>query len=165
MHDGYIAFASSAVRRMTDSHKDSVSLWNLLTDLKKPECLSLLSRDSFFALYSDLRHYGVHLTLNQVYSRISDGECDLTVLTIDEHLSKLKAATDPVRHLVNKAIAHSDNKVFPQTTYQEIDAAIETAAWIIDMYSWLLRGRGIQEDLAKVQNDSDVREHIAKIWP
>lgn len=164
MYDGYVAFASLAIRRMMDSDKSSVSLWNLMTELKKPEYLSLVSRESFLAMYGDMRNFTAYQLRKRAYELVTDGG-DLTATRIDEHLLILKSATDPVRHLVNKAIAHSDDKIHPQTTHGEINFAIDTIAVFLEKYSWLLRGHGIQENVAKVENGYDVTEHIAKIWP
>jgi len=165
MYDGYVAFAPMAIRRMVDSSKDSVSVWNLLTDIKKPKHLPLVSRESFLASYGDLRHFTAYQMLNAQYDSITDGKRDLTPGKVDEHLALLKRVTDPVRTLVNKAIAHSDENAIPQTTIGDINTAVDTIAIILDKYSWLLRGRGIAHHVANVEKGFDMTEYLTKIWP
>jgi hypothetical protein len=165
MYDGYIAFAASAMRRMVDRSSDSISLSNLLTDLKRPESLALLSRESFLGRFSDHRNLPVYLLVQDLYFSATDGEPDLTADKIDEHLTQITDAVAPVRRLVNKGIAHSDITAEVATTHAELDMAIATFVSVFDKYSILIRCRSIQTHVENIKVGGDVSEFIQHIWP
>jgi hypothetical protein len=161
LQDGYVAHQCLAVRKMMDPNPKSVSLLNVLEELKKPANLTIISRAAF------CQKYPIQLQRPDIAERdfnsITDGDPELTDTRIDTHISDLNAATTPVKNLVNKVVAHTNRKPSPTVTFGDLNNAIDALHDMFNRYSLLLDGHPIDDGY--ISRSFDISDDIAKIWP
>jgi len=163
MVQGYVAFASTTIRRMVEPAKKSwksISLRILLDDLKCND--TLLTRKRYRRMY---RASTVECLADEHFDCIvrKKGAPHMTASRIERDIVFLKRATDPVRSLVNKVIAHTeeDRRRIGRTTYTQLDTAIESLETTFKRYQLLITGAnwGLPRPRRNVAAD------LRKIWP
>ena len=157
----YVAFASTAIRRMVEEpgrRWDSVSLLILLEDLKTHD--DLLTRERFRLRYPrNLRERFADRDFDTITRR--KRALRLTASGIQKDMARLRRAAQPVKRLVNKVVAHTelDRRRIGKATYEALDQAVDVIEATFRRYSLLLKGT--YEQTFEV----DIREDIEKIWP
>lgn len=157
----YVAFASTAIRRMVERPRSSwksVSLVILLNDLKDNE--GALTRQRFRRRYPlRLRERFADRDFDAITRK--QGASRLTAYWIQRDIARLDRETQPVSRLVNKIIAHTelDRRRLGKATYEKLDRAVDTIEEMFRRYALLLKGAYTQTI------ETDVREDIKKILP
>jgi hypothetical protein len=159
--EGYVAFASTTIRRMTEVPNrswESISLVILLEDLKTHD--DLLTRRRFRRMCPPLirdrfaNEYFDTITRRRRAPR-------LTANRIQRDIVGLKRAVEQVKRLVDKVVAHTefDRRCIGKTTFGHLDRAIDAIERTYRLYSLLLGGA------TSSPPEVDVRHDLQKIWP
>ncbi|MEZ6073970.1 MAG: hypothetical protein R3C10_27740 [Pirellulales bacterium] len=164
MVQNYVAFASTAIRRITERPKvrwSSISLRILLEDLADND--SVLTRQRFKSLYR-----------NSVALRFADRDFNgiarsqsashITASRIRRDINAITRICAPVERLTNKVVAHTeaDRRKVGKIKYDQIDEAIDLIEVAFQRYSLLICG-SICNPLVPL-DDFDVRPELKKIW-
>jgi hypothetical protein len=163
----YVAFATTAVRRMveepsTRKGQKSISLVVLLRDLAAHSNELTIERYRWLC-----RRSLPEVLADRIFARIS-GKKTATRLSsnqIEQDIRNLKRAAEPTRRLVNKIIAHTeeDRRLWGKISYGELNAAIALLSKTFQRYELLITG--IRRDPIVPFNGYDVRRDLNKIWP
>ena len=183
---GYVAVAATAIRRMVEEPQGSprekqcpeckhrftakaqerarsISMVILLRDLQKNS--SLLTIERFRRMY---QRASVPLRFADREFRKITGDKRAPSLSADRikrDIEALQRAAKPIRRLVNKVIAHTeeDRRRIPKVRYRELDKAIELLKDLFRKYSLLINGSHA-EPLVPL-HDYDVSEDLERVWP
>jgi len=161
MVQGYVAFASTGIRRMMERPRSSwtsVSLVILLEDLKDHD--TILTRNRFRGMYP--RKVPMHFADRDFDAIVRrKGAKQMTGSRIKRDIDALKKATKPIRKLVNKVVAHTeaDRRRIGKAQYGQIDTSIDLLHETFRRYCSLIKGS------VCAPPEEDVRNDIAKIWP
>jgi hypothetical protein len=164
MHQGYVAYAIAAVRKMAQQPKkgfNSLSLGILLDDLKANQ--PRLTRATFGQMYDP----------NSPARRLADRDFDqvsgtsgcnaFPLAVIDRDIQDLKAVARPVKELADKVMFHTDmdrsNITIP--TYGQFDQAIDFLRDTFAKYHLLITARAY---VPVPLDDFDVRGALARLW-
>ena len=140
MMQGYVAFAATAVRRMVEEPSTkkgwrSVSLVVLLRDLAVNDNELTIERHRW--LY---RHSVAVRFADRDFARITRNKkaSSLSADRINRDILGLKRAAEPIRRLVNKIIAHTeeDRRLRGKMTYRKLSNAIDLFADTFKNYSF-----------------------------
>jgi len=165
MVQNYIAFASTAIRRMIERPKRSwrsVSLRILLEDMAANE--AVLTRQRSRSLYKNLdvlpfadRDFNT-ITRNEKTRHLSAGR-------IRRDIKDIERACAPIERLVNKVVAHTeeDRRKIGQMKHGQIDWAVDLLGATFRRYSLLVKGR-VCNPLVPF-DEFDVRADLNRIWP
>jgi hypothetical protein len=157
MWQGYLAFASTTVRRMVDQDPRSVSLHNFLKALRDSQTFRLISRAEFASRYANER---IKRKLSdRHYDKVTGGASELTATIVDRDIAEIRNAAQRVRRFVNTVVAHS-NRVPDPATLDDLNRAIDTLAAVYDRYALAL-GLMRTDGLAEVEIDAE----LEKLWP
>ena len=163
VQQGYLAFATTAVRRMVEEPRStyqSVSFVILLRDLQRHS--SLLTLDRFRAPYEEF--CGDDRVVRIFHSIARSKATVISANRSDRDIRTLKRATAPVLRMVNKVIAHTehDRRRLGKMRYPQLDHAIDRLLETYMRYNLLLN----QADGEPVPLEAiDVRPDWRKIWP
>ena len=161
----YVAFATTAIRRMVEPPKESwksISLVILLTDLAAND--SLLTRQRFRGFYGNSvaqpfadRDFAT-ITGSKAATRMSAPR-------INRDIRALQAASKKIKKLVDKVVAHTeaDRRKVPRVQFGEIDKAIDLLEATFKRYCLLLNG-SCPNRIVPV-DDFDVVQDLKRIWP
>jgi hypothetical protein len=130
----YMRNQGVGIRRQTDLRTDVVSLGRLLSEVEQfPQ---VLSRSRYIALYpaNDVdeanRDFDTHVGPGRDHPEAAD---------VAQDRGRLAQSAQPVRHWVNKQVAHWDDGVFTDTiTLEQIHTALDDVFELADRYSGLL---------------------------
>lgn len=169
MVQNYVAFASTAIRRMIErprKHPDrkwrSISLVILLEDLAANDVV--LTRERYCKLYKNPKTSGHADSHFNTISRNKKAS-HVTAARIRRDIKAIEVACAPVERLVNKVVAHTetDRRKVGKVKFGEINNAIEVLEEIFQRYSLLINGRVCRPT---VPFDSiNVKLDLKKIWP
>ena len=175
MDQGYVAFAATRIRCMIEQprpqprkHKQrqswkSLSLVILLEDLKTNH--TVLTRDRFRRMYG---RACVHETLaDRGFDRIArrNGATCIPPARIERDIAALKRVAAPVKRLVDKVVAHTeqDRRRVGKCKYNDLDKAIDLLEKTFCRYRSLIHGSW-PEPLVSLDG-FDVTNDLLKIWP
>jgi hypothetical protein len=167
MRQNYVAFASTAIRRMVEPpqkkpkpRQRSVSLVILLEDMATND--TVITRRRFRAMYR-----------NPIARQFADRDFDsitrrraapyLSASRIRRDIREMKGTCAPVIRLVNKVVAHTeeDRRRIGKLKYGQVDRAIDLLEATFRRYSLLLEGRYTESPT----KDFDVESDLKLIWP
>ena len=164
MAQNYVAFASTAIRRLVERPNrkwQSVSLVILLEELAAND--TLLSRTRFRRFYkSEIAKMIVDRDFDSI-ARTKNSQL-VSATRIRRDLRELKAITDPVKSLVDKVVAHTehDRRKLPKIKYGQIGDAVDFIEALFKRYSLLIRG-SCPCPLVPL-TDFNVTHDLKKIW-
>ncbi len=129
----YAMTAVMAVRRQADKDDNSLSLLNLLKEIKADH--QEISRGWFVAQYP----LDMERTANYVFDTFGPrGAMCVSAVTVEEDISLLTDITEGVRKFVNKRVAHISKTTNPGATWGQLDAAIDIVGELVKKYRLLL---------------------------
>ena len=173
MVQNYVAFASTAIRRMTETPTakwQSVSLVILLDDLAKHDSVLTCRRcralyEKGLPFYRD-RKARVWEIADRNFDEITRNKksAHLSAARIQRDLNEIKRVCDPVRRLVSKVVAHTeaDRRKIGRLRFGQIDKAIDLLADTFRRYSLLVDCR-VSNPLVPLDS-FDVRDELKRIW-
>jgi hypothetical protein len=164
MVQNYVAFATTAIRRMMEPPKNrwrSISMVILLQDLASHD--TLLTRERFRRLYKSPAGKPF---ADRDFDRIATSKTATFISSarINRDLRALKAASRKITSLVNKVIAHTeeDRRKVPRVQYGQLDKAIDLLEATFSRYSLLLKG-SCSSPIVPVDGFAVV-EDLKRIW-
>lgn len=188
MNQGYVTFAATAIRRMVEEPQTLPSskkkqcpkckhVFPARTGRARPGCSI-----SMVVLLRDLQKNSNLLTIqrfrwmyrNSVALPFADGHfrkitrnkraTSLSSSRIGRDIRALKKAAAPIKRLVNKIIAHTeeDRRLRGKVTYQQLNAAIALLADLFKMYSLLINGSCC--DPLVPLDDYDASGDLERVW-
>jgi hypothetical protein len=130
--EGYVAAASTGVRRVVYTSGSAICFARLLNDLKKH--LPLLTRDQLSSLY------GTHF--RHTYDKVlGHARGNLSAAEIDADLRALQADADIVKHYVDERVAHISRTPRDDVPkFEDLHRAIGHLERAVLKYSALLTG-------------------------
>ncbi len=175
MVDGYVTLASTAIRRMIEPPNPNpkwrcVSLRILLEDLKSHQ--QLLTFGRFHRMYIRKMQRAVGLSVAQEQARKDfyrvtrnkKGSC-VSASRIDRDIAAITRAARPVKRLVDKVVAHTeeDKRKRGRTKFADLDRAIDVLEETYSRYYLLINRSDWSADA--LLDDTDVTPDLKKIWP
>lgn len=132
----YVDATLMGIRRQLDDHCDSVSLKNLLSDMKNN--LDLLSRERHLALYSEER---LCLGNKGFDSLAGEGINNFPLERLEQDIEQLEKIRSLHKTYVDRRIAHYDKvrKVEVIGTFKDLDNAVSSLEEIVSRYDLLIR--------------------------
>jgi len=175
MDQGYVAFAATRIRCMIEQPRrqpkklkqrrgwKSLSLVILLEKLKTNH--AVFTRERFRRMY---RRAGVHERLaDRDFDRIARkrGAIYIARARIERDIAALKRVAAPVKRLVDKVVAHTeeDRRRVGKCSYNDLDKAIDLLEETFCRYRSLIHGSC--PDLLGSLKGLDVTNDLLKIWP
>ena len=139
MATNYAVAMAVGIRRQRDLDRRSVSLERLLREIeeKTNSHPRVLSRESF------LKNYAPELqaTGDAEFDRLIGARAThVDPASVRRDLDSLIAATEKVKHYVNKRIAHRDEKLEPKARFGDIDESLDALERLVDKYCRLVTG-------------------------
>jgi hypothetical protein len=146
MATNYAVATAVGIRRQLDTDRRSVSFERLLREIEKMTTSgpSVLSRESFLENYRpELRPAG-DAEFNRL---VGPNAKQVEPLAVRRDLELLMAATEKVKHYVNKRIAHRDEGVEPAPNLGDLDDSLNALKSLVDKYCRLVTGSGPSLDV------------------
>jgi len=165
---GYLAFATTAIRRTVDRDRRSISFLNLLDDVLANHTILTIERHRrmYKRAFPKSRSHVAVSAAERAFAQITKNKRArvMSVKRIERDIRTLERASRIVRRYVNKVIAHTekDRRRIGKIKHGHIDKAIDTLAELFKRYSLLIKGR-CSEPL--VPDEIDVAEDLQKVWP
>jgi hypothetical protein len=166
MDEGYVAFAATRIRCMIEEPNPrwrSVSLVILLRDLRQHH--AKLTRERFRRMYR--RHRVSDSSADRDFDAIARSRRAACVSStrIERDIAALKRAAAPVKRLVDKVVAHTeqDRRRVGSCKYNDLDKAIHLLEETFRRYRLLIHG-SCPDPLVRL-DDFDVTDDLRKIWP
>lgn len=147
---GYVARAAMGVRRHVKRDDDSVSLVQILTQMK--DCAPQLTFDFYLEQFprTDAEDF---FWQKSTFKLLAEDEVASEKL-INADIENLKRLTVQVEKFVDKELAHLDRKHFDgRVTFSDLDEAVKALDAIACKYICLLTGKGYSTLEATVQFD------------
>lgn len=159
LYDGYIAHNCLAVRKMIDKDKQSYSLRRVLEKLKGQ--VSAVTREAFRRHYAD---GGIPADLaDRDYGVITNKQPQLTEAIIEADIGALEKIAEPVKRVVDKAIAHTEKNYANDTTHGQIDQAIDVLKATYNRYALLLGSYLARDD--EIAELNSIELPLARVFP
>ena len=158
MANNYVAYAATAIRRIAEPPKKSwkvVSLAVLLSELATTYIPLTRKRD--VSLYKDkrVREHFADQHFDQLVGRPGESSFPIDVIINDKR--RLQCAVDPVKSLVDKVIAHTDEKRFRRKVlFRHLSGSVDIIAELFQKYHQLITASKPSldvEHLIDVEND------------
>lgn len=130
LHLSYVTYASTAIRRLIDDHKDAVSLSNLVRSMSANE--SVITRKWFVSRYTE------PLCKTDYPSRDFDNLVGVGRSTVEggdlkRRLDQIRSLSSRVVDYVDKLVAHTDRKLPDKLpTYGDLDKAIDAVGELFE---------------------------------
>jgi len=144
MNRNYVHATLMGIRRQLDTHRDAVSLVNLLTDMK--ENCNFLTREyhlkQVYLLYPSEMHIHVQRVGNKTYDDLAGKAANVfPVDKIEDDLQQLLKIDHLHKNYVDRRIAHYDKRENIETigTYQDLYDAVVVFEEIVVKYYLLLK--------------------------
>ena len=165
MQEGYVAFAATRIRCMIEEPHwkwKSVSLVILLRDLSQHH--AKLTRERFRRMYQGKVRVGLADREFDGIAREKGATC-ISSTRIERDISAIKRVADPVRRLVNKVVAHTeeDRQRMGECKYSDLDRAIDLLEETYRRYRMLIHG-SCPSPLVFLHH-YDVANDLRRIWP
>lgn len=146
----YVAVQATSVRRQLDRDRRAVSFANLLADMAEhPEVMTRSRHVTLWGKDELFRHEGERNFDGFAGERSDVVEPARTLADLE----RLRDVAKPIITLVNKAIAHSEEKHDAVATYAELDSAIDSIGELLQEYSSLLMAVALPELVPIDQDD------------
>ncbi|PIR37804.1 MAG: hypothetical protein COV34_02960 [Candidatus Zambryskibacteria bacterium CG10_big_fil_rev_8_21_14_0_10_42_12] len=133
----YVDSMLIGLRRIIDTSKDTVSLIKLLEEISKNP--TVITFDRYQTLWTSGSEQVNRMRATEVFKRFSKDNRNLDVNIIKNDIRELKESNERFINIVNHHIAHkgkdADN---PPLTYEELHAAFDKIAGILNEYHALL---------------------------
>jgi hypothetical protein len=182
MAQGYVAYACTTIRRLSEPPKNG----NPPKDPKKDPklCISLIillrEIQNHASLFTRSRLRNIYVRANQsrpkVFEQVADRDFNevaknarapfLPPRRVDEDLKAISRATRSIERFVDKTIAHHERhrrRVGRPIRYGEIDRAIDVLLDCFRRYSLFVAGRWCNPEIDDA--DLDIRPDLARLWP
>lgn len=133
---GYVALILTGIRRQTKSDSDSISLIDLLYQIKKDA--HIVTRKRFVALFTNLAIAG--FTADKDFDRFSvPGQPHIDPNLVEKDINALKDAVRTLEDYIDKRLVHTDRRK-PKSipTFKDVDNALKSLDDLIKRYTLLL---------------------------
>lgn len=157
----YVVAMTVGIRSFVDQHPHSQSLWRMLYQLlENPE---VIDRATHVQMYPSTP-IGLDLGHASFDAIVGPRRTYLSERSIRADLRNLEDASERVRRLVNKRVAHRANtgEIRRLPTFNELDAALSKLDQVFCKYNLLLTGEGISS--LRATRQYDWREVLREAW-
>ncbi len=155
MIDGYVALATSAVRRQIDHDPRVISFSHLLSSIQASP--HAITRDWFVAQYVNLPPQMAHKDFDR-FAPGSQKYTDSNLIASD--LTNMENAARAIKVFVNKHVAHRDRRVAlgkpssaTRVTWGELNKAVDLFGGLLQKYELLLNQAGLLTVEPVIQED------------
>lgn len=139
------------IGRLIDQHRDSISLYKLLEEIKgNPE---ILSRERFISTTGDLDI--PKETANSLLDElIGKGKSHIDSLHVEWDIEELDEKSEKVKEVRDRAAAHIDKKEIKDWFCElEIDDCIDHIERLVKKYYTIFRGSSLKSFLPKIKDN------------
>lgn len=159
MQQGFVSTAGLSIRKMADDDNRSISLKWLLGDMRYHA--AILTRQSFRDMYQQLGSANADNDFDHV---AGEGQPRIPDHFFDEQLRELDRVAEKVRPLVNKHLAHTNERDVPLSIeFEDLVSAARFAESLYHKLALALRGDG-KIPLADIAVH-DIRPFLRLVWP
>jgi hypothetical protein len=167
MQEGCVAFAATRIRCMIEEPRrksswKSISVVILLEELKTNH--AALTRERLRRMYRGRVRVAF---ADRDFDRIAreKGATCISSTRIERDIAAIKRAASPVKRLVDKQVAHTeeDRRRVGKCKYSDLDSAIDLLEETFRRYRGLIYG-SYPSPLVSLR-DYDVGDDLSKIWP
>lgn len=127
----YVSYMSMAIRRLCDDHRDAISLWKLINDIKQNA--SSVKRIWFLKEWPDGKH-------ETQFKEFFDNSPILQDDIVSKHIKSLEDSTKAIRDRADKFEAHKDKKqkLDVEPNFNDVDIAVKVICDLYEKYYYLL---------------------------
>lgn len=157
MIDGYVALATSAVRRQVDERSDVVSFANLLTEIAA--CPLIITRAWFVGQY----HHPAVTWADKDFDTFDRPRPRRDVVRrwiVTSDYNRLKSTASVVGKFTNKYVAHRDKNIAlgkaataPKVTWKQLNKAVDVLGKLLAKYELLLNQGSLLRIEPVIQDD------------
>lgn len=151
--NAYSSLGLTAIRRLTKSQRDSVSLTGLLKEVR--ESPEIMSEERYAALFSTDGPGPFKGEFERICGGIVDNHMDPAVVTTE--LDRLSTKTATLGDFVDKKVAHLDKRALTgevsAPTFNELDDCLDYLETLVKKYYLLLTAASVSDMMPTFQYD------------
>ena len=152
MFENYADSVASAIRRLNDDGKGTLSLKRLIQDIRDNR--DVITREHFVSDYPEWLQKNGHADAD--FNSFADYNDNLiSVKRLNKDIERLNKGTELIRHYTNKWVAHNvvNRQTTPIPTYKDVAEALTLIDGIFCKYNLLLTRSGSRTRKAERQDD------------